>query len=276
MNLLIIGGDERSISLKNILKDNNFNTHSLFLNVDDKEIKNLNDFDTIFLPIPFERNSKLNAPFYDKEINSSYILEKLDHFEGKIIGGFNKKTEEFFTNKNLNFKNILKDETFTLINAIITAEGSIEKLIHESEKSLFESNVCILGYGRVGKALARRIDPLCNKLIVYNNPSVNLTHTKIDNIKSYQIKHFKDHAPQYNIIINTIPHLIINSKILDSLNKNTLILDLSSHPGGVDFSYAKKLKIKVIHYLGVPAKVSKYSSSKAIFNFFLETLKQIE
>lgn len=273
MNLLIIGGDERSICLKNILENNNFNTHSLFLNTDKNEIKNLNNFDTIFLPIPFERNSKLNAPFYNEEINPSYILEKLKHFNGTIIGGFDKKSEDFFINENLNFKNILKDETFTLINAIITAEGSIEKLIHESEKSLFESDACILGYGRVGKALARRIDPICNKLIVYNNPSINLTHTRIDNIKSYQIKYFKDHASQYGIIINTIPHLIINSEILDNLNQNTLILDLSSYPGGVDFSYAKKLKIKVIHYLGIPAKVSKYSSSNAIFNFFLKTLK---
>ena len=66
MNLLIIGGDERSICLKNILENNNFNTHSLFLNTDKNEIKNLNNFDTIFLPIPFERNSKLNAPFYKK------------------------------------------------------------------------------------------------------------------------------------------------------------------------------------------------------------------
>ena len=41
MNLLIIGGDERSICLKNILENNNFNTHSLFLNTDKNEIKNL-------------------------------------------------------------------------------------------------------------------------------------------------------------------------------------------------------------------------------------------
>ncbi|BAK81731.1 dipicolinate synthase subunit DpsA [Candidatus Arthromitus sp. SFB-rat-Yit] len=273
MNLLIIGGDERSIALKDILKKNNFNVHSSFLNENEKDVENLNDFDIIILPIPFERESKLNAPFYDKEIKSSYTLEKLKHFKGTIIGGFNKKNEEFFVNENLNFKNILEDENFTLINAIITAEGSIEKLIHESYKSLFESNVCILGYGRIGKALSRRMYSLCNKLTVYNNPSINLTYTKIDNINSHELKYFKDHAPQYNIIINTIPHLIINKEILDIINKDTLILDLSSNPGGVDFSYAQKLEIKVIHYLGVPAKVSKYSSANAIFSFLLKTLK---
>ena len=77
----------------------------------------------------------------------------------------------------------------------------------------------------------------------------------------------------FDIIINTIPTMIINKEILDSLNTNTLILDLASLPGGTDFEYAKSINIKTIHYLGVPAKVSSRSAANAIFNFFKENLK---
>lgn len=272
MKILIIGGDDRFVSLKDILIENNFKVYDAFLNSGDENLKNLNKYDIIFLPIPFERNSKLNAPHYNNEVPSSYILDKLKHFEGKIIGGFDQKNENFLRNQNLNFQNILKDEKFTLINAIITAEGSIEKLIHESYKSLFESKVCILGYGRVSKALARRLQPLCKDLVVYNNPSINLVYTQIDNIKSNPLNNFKQDACKYDIIINTIPHLIVDSEILDTLNKNTFILDLASLPGGINFSYAEKLKLKVDHFLGVPSKVSKYSSANAILNFLLENL----
>ena len=270
MKILIIGGDERFISLKHILIKQNFEVDTLFLDNKNNQINKINDFNIIFLPIPFLRNECLNSPFIQEKISMEMILNILNKFEGKIIGGFSKNTEQIFKERNLNFTNILNDEKFTLVNAIITAEGTIEKIINKSEKSLFESNVCILGYGRVSKALARRIEPLCKNLIVYNNPSVNYIYTKINNIKSKYIDSFKDDIQNFDVIVNTIPSLILNKELLDKTDKNSLILDLASLPGGVDFNYAKKLNLKTIHYLGVPSKVSCLSSANTIFNFLKE------
>lgn len=273
MNILIIGGDDRTLSLYEILLNNKFNVETLFLNSKNTNPpQNINNFDTIILPIPTDRNFKLNAPLSKEEIPIDKIYKLISSFNGKIIGGFNKNNETFLKQNNLNYINILNDEKFALINAIITAEGSIEKLIHESKKSLFDSKICILGYGRIGKTLSRRLDPLSKELIIYNNPSINLIYTKIDNIKSKFIETFKDDAQDYDIIVNTIPTLIINKEIIDNLNKNVLILDLASMPGGVDFEYAKKLNIRVIHYLGVPNKVCKYSAAEAIYKFIDENI----
>lgn len=274
MKILIIGGDERFISLENTLRENKFNTETLFLNSNDKNIDNINDFDLIILPIPFLKNNYLNSPFIDEKIPFKNIMSLIKDFKGKIIGGLCKNSEKYFLDLNLDFENILKDEIFTLTNAIITAEGTIKKLIEESPKSLFELKISITGYGRVSRALSRRLNPLCRELTVYNNyPSINFTHAKIDNIKIRDLLKFKEEALKFNIIINTIPSLIINKNIIDTLKKDTLILDLSSMPGGVDFEYAKEKNIKTIHYLGVPSKVSKLSSSNAIFNFLKEFLK---
>ncbi len=273
MKTLIIGGDERFVYLKQTLINNKFSVSELFLQSSEELNEELNNFELIFLPIPFLKNGFLNSPLCDKKISSVEVLNYLKNFKGKIIGGFLKKDEELLKKLNLNYINILKDEEFTLINAIITAEGSIQKIINESEKSLFESNVCITGYGRVSKALSKRLYPLCNELIVYNNPSINYVYTKVDNIKSRTLNKFYSEAKYFDIIVNTIPSLIIDKKILDTLNPSkSLILDLSSLPGGVDFSYAKHLGIKTFHYLGVPAKVSSKSASNAIYNFVKKIL----
>lgn len=273
MKILIIGGDNRSISLQKILNNNNFKTKTSYLNSNDENLKYVNTSDIIFLPIPFSKNNFLNAPFYPEKIKIENIFSSLKNFKGTIIGGFDKNSEEILKNMHLKFKNILKDEKFTLINAIITAEGTIEKLIHESEESLFELKVCITGYGRVSKALARRLKPLCKELVVYNNPSVNFVYAQIDNINIRNIKDFKNEGNNFNIIINTIPSLIIDKKVLDTLDKNTLIIDLASLPGGVDFEYAKEKSIITHHYLGIPGKVSSKSAANAIFNYFKDELK---
>ncbi len=273
MKILIIGGDERFVYLKQTLIDNKFYVNDLFLKSSQELNEELNNFDIIFFPIPFAKNGFLNSPLCDKKVSSVEILNYIKNFKGKIIGGFSKKDEELLKKSNLNYINILKDEEFTLINAIITAEGTIQKIITENEKSLFESNVCITGYGRVSKALSKRLYPLCNELIVYNNPSINYVYTKVDNIKSRTLNKFYNEAKYFDIIINTIPALILDKKILDTINPNkTLILDLSSLPGGVDFPYAQHLGIKNFHYLGVPAKVSSKSASNAIFNFMKKIL----
>ena len=272
MKVLIIGGDKRFVCLKDTLIKNNYNVNSIFLNHKDEELTNINDYNVILLPIPFSKNNLLNAPFYTKEIHLNTIINMLKDFKGKIIGGLNESNEKLLKENNLNCLNILKDENFTLINAIITAEGAISKLIIENEESLFESNVCILGYGRVSKALSRRLDPLCKNLTIYNNPSTNYTYTKIDNIKSKTIDNFKNDAKNYQIIINTIPSLIINESILNSLNPSTLIMDLASLPGGVDFKKSNEKNIKTLHYLGIPGKISSKSASNAIFTFFTENI----
>lgn len=268
METLIIGGDERFVYLKQTLIENNFYVKDLYLNSSYELNEDLNNFKIIFLPIPFSKNGLLNSPLHDEKIPLIQILTYIKNFKGKVIGGFSKTDEELLQKLNLDFINILSDEEFTLINAIITAEGTIQKIINENEKSLFESNVCITGYGRVSKALSKRLYPLCNELIVYNNPSINYIYTKVDNIKSRTLNKFYTEAKYFDVIINTIPTLILDKKVLDSINPNkTLILDLASLPGGVDFSYAKNIGIKTFHYLGVPAKISSKSASNAIFNF---------
>lgn len=48
----------------------------------------------------------------------------------------------------------------------------------------------------------------------------------------------------FDIIINTVPVLILNKKRLELLNKNTLLIDVASAPGGIDFEVARQLNIK--------------------------------
>ena len=67
-----------------------------------------------------------------------------------------------------------------------------------------------------------------------------------------------------DVIFNTIPSLVLNRENLSNINKDTLIIDLASKPGGVDFDCAKELGIKTIHALGLPAKTSPKTSSRIL------------
>ena len=70
--------------------------------------------------------------------------------------------------------------------------------------------------------------------------------------------------PQADAIFNTIPSIILDESKLKLLNKDCLIIDLASKPGGVDFDKAKELGVKAIWALSLPGKVAPITAAKFI------------
>ena len=57
---------------------------------------------------------------------------------------------------------------------------------------------------------------------------------------------------EFDVIFNTVPSLLFTRDVLKRIKKDTLIIDLASRPGGVDFSAAKELGLRVIWALSLP------------------------
>ena len=60
----------------------------------------------------------------------------------------------------LHLRDYYADEAVQVLNAAITAEGAIGEAIRTSDRTLWDSRVLILGYGRIGRALASRLRAL--------------------------------------------------------------------------------------------------------------------
>ena len=76
---------------------------------------------------------------------------------------------------------------------------------------------------------------------------------------------------QFDIIINTIPHIILNKEKLKLLKRDCLIIDIASNPGGVDRKAVKEIGIKLIWALSLPGRVAPITSAE----FIKETLENI-
>lgn len=70
---------------------------------------------------------------------------------------------------------------------------------------------------------------------------------------------------KYDIIFNTVPKVILDAKKLELIrDKNTLIIELASNPGGIEFEKAKEYNIEVIKAMGLPGKVAPLTAAKYI------------
>ena len=68
--------------------------------------------------------------------------------------------------------------------------------------------------------------------------------------------------PKYRIVINTIPARIFGERELSLLDSDTLIIDLASLPGGVDFSAAEELELRAISALSLPGKTAPVTAAE--------------
>ena len=79
---------------------------------------------------------------------------------------------------------------------------------------------------------------------------------------------------KFDIIFNTVPHIIFNARILARTAQNALVIDLASMPGGVDFKAAERLNIKAVHALSLPGKVAPKTSGIIIKNAVYNIIRE--
>ena len=161
----IIGGGIRQIYAAKELEKRGHNVYICgFENLDSQEYKSLdiieaiNKSDYIILPLPITRDEiHLNAPFSSApiEINNKLFSE----CKNKVIfGGIVTSLSECVKNSSIKLKDYYNREDFMILNAIPTAEGAIRVALEEYKNTLWNSKVLVVGYGRIGKILADRLE----------------------------------------------------------------------------------------------------------------------
>ena len=156
-----------------------------------------------------------------------------------------------------------KFESFVMENAYLTSEGAISLLKENSDRSIYASKVLITGYGRIARALHRAFDAMGAKVTICcrsDGAGTEAGFRGADVIGFDELKN--DNC--YDFIFNTVPHMIFTKNELDKVNKETLLFDLASFPGGVDTLYAKSKGVKLIDGKKLPSRYSKKSAGELI------------
>lgn len=79
----------------------------------------------------------------------------------------------------------------------------------------------------------------------------------------------------YDLVVNTVPALVLGEAELADLKPDCLVLDLASKPGGVDLEAAGRLGRTVIWALSLPGKVAPVTAGAAIKNTIYHMLHEL-
>ena len=89
------------------------------------------------------------------------------------------------------------------------------------------------------------------------------------------INNLGENLRPFDIIINTVPHIILTEQKLEYVKKETLLIDLASNPGGIDKKAIKDRNLKFVWALSLPGKVAPTTSAEFIKNTIYNILREI-
>ncbi|MDP4153828.1 MAG: dipicolinate synthase subunit DpsA [Bacillota bacterium] len=270
----VIGGDMRFISLAKGLAEKGFNVKiaGFETHVFDNEKLPSGDAyiiakeaDVIVLPLTFSNdNENINAPFSDQKIDIATLFKNISSSSIVLAGKVDDYLADLARERNIKLFDYLDREEMSILNAVPTCEGALELAISEMPITLWESEVLICGYGRVGKMLAKNFDALGARVTVAVRSHKDSAWIRAYGYAAAGYRGLEEICDKFDLIINTVPSLVLDEKLLRAVKDDVLIIDLASKPGGVDFTAAGRLRRKVIWALSLPGKVAPITAGRII------------
>lgn len=286
MKISIIGGDLRIAQLAAMLSNEEFKIYTYgleqsdLINKNEKIVKcnSLDEIsdkaDIVISSIPLSSNGvNINMPFSDEKLEVMQLEKVLD---GKIFIAGRIKEDLYDKLPNTKIIDLLKREELTVLNTIATAEGTIQVAMEETTRTLHGSNILIMGFGRISKVLSNMLKGIGANVYCETTKVVNTSWIKAYGYTPVLFNELNDSLGKFDIIINTVPHIILDDTNLDLLKKDCVIIDVASNPGGVDKNAAKKRGIKLIWALSLPGKVAPTTSAEYIKDTLYNVLKELE
>ena len=282
--IAIIGGDLRIVKLSEMLVNEGAQVYTYGLenadNIETKKCESLEEAiefaDVILGPIPFSSNGDvINSPFSKEKIKVQDIINLA---RGKILIAGSIKPEVYEQANDLQVKvvDIMKREELSVLNAISTAEGAIKIAIEETPKNLHGSNILVLGFGRIGKVLSHVLNGLGAKVSCEARKNSDLAWIKAYGYDAIPLSELNENLYKFDIIINTIPYIVLDKEALENVKEDALVIDLASNPGGVDRKAIKEKQIKFVWALSLPGKISPITSAEFIKETLFNVVEDME
>ena len=279
----IIGGDKRQLFLAKSISDSCYDvllggfdrleSHGSLSLCNVK--KAISESEALIFPLPSIRtDGTLNTPFSNENI-------LLDSDDIEII-----LKKPVFTTMKIRFLKAyprLSDgeifdygarDDFAILNALPTAEGAIECAMREYEGTISGSKCLVAGFGRIGKILAHKLVLLGANVTVSARKPSDLAYVKALGYNALNTENLRT-VKRFDIAFNTIPKLIFDRELLMNTDTNTLIIDLASLPGGVDFDTAEKLGIYAVRALSLPGKCAPKTAGEIIKTTVFDIIKEV-
>lgn len=216
--------------------------------------------DIVVLGIPVSRDGNtLNAPFAAHPLRLSELVGLIAPAQKVAMGMAPVRFRDALAEKGCFCYDYNEDERFAIANALATAEGALAIAIKETPDTLFSSHCAIMGFGRIGKQLARLLKAVGANLTVFARRESDLAYASTLGCEALPITSISEEVGRFDLIFNTVP---MRLQGFPSAAVQGTVIDLAP-------VYAESEVPRIIRAPALPFKYSPRSSGRLICDCIL-------
>ena len=283
-NIWVVGGDQRQVCLAGLLAADGHTVHTFALErageipetEEEENLAGLDLADCVVLPLPaLGEDGTVNTPLSRKTLSLEAVLDRLRPGQVVCAGRVETAAREAALRRGLAIHDYFAREELAVANAVPTAEGAIQIALEELPITLHGARALVVGYGRLGRALAPRLSALGARVSVAARKWEDLAWIEAAGYTAEHTGELEGWLCGYDLIVNTVPARVLDEGALRDLKPGCLIIDLASQPGGVDFEAARTLGVRAIWALSLPGKTAPVTAGQAVKSSIYHILNEL-
>ena len=289
--IAVLGGDLRQYAVAKELLKKNANVYASCLCVEccdctdlkiiDNIYEAIENSDAVVLPLPASLDGNaLNCPTIknSERVSLDDIVDSMNVNSVLLGGRIPESTVIRAQEKGIRVNDYFLSEKLQIKNAYITAEAAVSIAMNSLDKCIKDSCFAITGSGRISRLLAEILLKLGARVTVAARNTDALVYFELMGCDTVKINgNWSDKLINgYDVIFNTVPSWLFNRDFLERVDKQVLIIELASAPGGLDICAARELSSNVRGGSSLPGKYAPYSAGKLIAECISEMLESEE
>ena len=266
MHIWVVGGDPRQAALAAALEEDGNEVHTFAMGRKEDTLAGIDRADCVILPLPAMTGEEgmVHAPLCGERYTVTVVLDALRPGQPVLAGMVGRELQRLAEERGLPLGDYFAREELAVRNAVPTAEGAIRIAMEELPVTIHGCRALVIGFGRLGKALAPRLRGLGAKVWTAARSPHQRALAESMGLEAESLRALPEWLCAFDLVVNTVPAPVLGAAELSALKEGAVVIDLASRPGGVDFAAAEKLGVKAIHALSLPGKEAPVTAGRYI------------
>ena len=162
-----------------------------------------------------------------------------------------------------------RSETYQIANAALTAEAAAALI--GRELALRDTEVLVLGYGRVGSLTAEALRGAGAVVTAADRSEEKCAWAEARGFATVDLQAMEGALSGAQVVVNTIPAPVLTQDAIPLTRADTLLVELASAPGGIDAAAAHELGRKYLAAPGLPGRYAPERAAEILLEAVYET-----
>jgi len=287
LKLAFLGGDEREPEIARLAAATGAEVRAFGqpwpeqgvpgVSVADDPVGAVTGADYLVLPIPLGVGLEVYAPHAGEPIIADAgVVGALAPGAHAFLGGATPEFREVAEKAGVRLHEYDPDRELMLLRGPAIVEGAIQLAIENTEITINDASVVVVGFGTIGSLLARRLLGLGARVHVAARNPTQRAGAYADGAIPVPLEELPSLAPELQMVFSTVPAQVVGRELLERLPRGSLVLDIVPPPDHADLDLAAELGHRAVwaRGLGRRAPVTVGSSQWMGLSRYIEEIER--